>query len=50
MALEAGIPVGFGVLTVDTVEQAMERSGDSGNKGFEAAMAAFQMIKVLGEI
>jgi len=50
VALEAGIPVGFGVLTVDTVEQAMERSGDSGNKGFEAAMAAFQMIKVLGEI
>src|SRR5437870_7572084 len=50
VALEAGIPVGFGVLTVDTVEQAMERSGDSGNKGFEAAMAAFQMIKVLSEI
>src|SRR5256885_1856126 len=50
VALEAGIPVGFGVLTVDTVEQAMERSGDSANKGFEAAMAAFQMIKVLGEI
>ena len=50
VALETGIPVGFGVLTADTVEQAMERSGDSGNKGFEAAMAAYQMIKVLGEI
>jgi 6,7-dimethyl-8-ribityllumazine synthase len=50
VALETGIPVGFGVLTVDTVEQAMERSGESGNKGFEAAMAAFQMITVLREI
>ena len=50
VALETGIPVGFGVLTVDTVEQAMERSGESGNKGFEAAMAAFQMINVLREI
>src|SRR5205823_9143229 len=46
VALETGIPVGFGVLTADTVEQAMERSGDSGNKGFEAAMAAYQTIKV----
>ncbi len=50
VALETGISVGFGVLTVDTVEQAMERSGESGNKGFEAAMAAFQMINVLREI
>ena len=50
VALETGIPVGFGVLTVDTVEQAMARSGESGNKGFEAAMAASQMINVLREI
>ena len=50
VALETGVPVGFGVLTVDTVEQAMERSGDSGNKGFEAAMAALEMINVLREI
>src|SRR6476659_5311097 len=35
VALETGIPIGFGVLTVDTVQQAMDRSGDSGNKGFE---------------
>ena len=47
VALETGIPVGFGVLTVHTVEQAMERSGESGNKGFEAAMAALEMIDVL---
>src|SRR5437870_6737065 len=50
VALETGIPVGFGVLTVDTVEQAMDRSGESGNKGFEAARAASQMINVLREI
>src|ERR1051326_3415994 len=50
VALETGIPVGFGVLTVHTVEQAMERSGESGNKGFEAAMAALEMIDVLRRI
>src|SRR5205823_1797036 len=50
VALDTGVPVGFGVLTVDTVEQAMERSGESGNKGFEAAMAALEMINVLREI
>lgn len=49
-ALETGIPIGFGVLTVDTVEQAMERSGESGNKGFEAATAALEMINVLRQI
>jgi len=50
VALETGIPVGFGVLTVDTVQQAMERSGESGNKGSEAAMTALAMIHVLREI
>jgi len=50
VALETGIPVGFGVLTVDTVQQAMDRSGDSGNKGSEAAMTALEMIDVLGRI
>lgn len=50
VALETGIPVGFGLLTVDTVEQAMDRSGESGNKGFEAAMAALEMINVLRQI
>ena len=47
VALETGIPVGFGLLTVDTVQQAMDRSGESGNKGSEAAMAALEMIHVL---
>jgi len=50
VALDTGIPVGFGVLTVDTVEQALDRSGESGNKGFEAAKAALEMIDVLREI
>ena len=50
VALETGIPVGFGVLTVDTVQQAMDRSGDSGNKGSEAALTALDMIDVLREI
>ncbi len=50
VALETGIPVGFGVLTVDTVQQAMERSGESANKGAEAALTALAMIRVIGEI
>jgi 6,7-dimethyl-8-ribityllumazine synthase len=50
VALETGIPVGFGVLTVDTVEQAMDRSGEAGNKGAEAALAVLEMINVLREI
>jgi 6,7-dimethyl-8-ribityllumazine synthase len=50
VALETGIPVGFGLLTVDSVQQAMDRSGESGNKGFEAASAALEMIDVLRQI
>ena len=50
VALETGIPVGFGVLTVDTVQQAMDRCGESGNKGAEAALAVLKMINVLREI
>jgi 6,7-dimethyl-8-ribityllumazine synthase len=50
VALETGLPVGFGVLTVDTVQQAMERSSESGNKGAEAALTALAMINVLHEI
>ena len=46
--LEYEIPVSFGVLTVDTIEQAIERSGTkAGNKGGEAAMAAFEMVSLL---
>ena len=43
-----GIPVGFGLLTVDTLEQAIERSGSkAGNKGAEAAMAVIEMANLL---
>ncbi len=48
VALEAGIPVSFGVLTTDTLEQAIERAGSkAGNKGFEAAMAAIETANLL---
>ena len=44
VALESRVPVTFGVLTTDTLEQAIERAGSkSGNKGYEAAMAAVEM-------
>jgi 6,7-dimethyl-8-ribityllumazine synthase len=47
-ALETGVPVIFGVLTTDTIEQAIERAGTkAGNKGFEAAMAAIEMANLL---
>ena len=46
--LEAGIPVSFGVLTTDTVEQAIERAGaKAGNKGAEAAQSALEMVSLL---
>lgn len=46
-ALAGGIPVLFGVLTTDTLEQAVERAGaKAGNKGFEAAMAAIEMANL----
>jgi len=47
VALKSGIPVVFGVLTTDTVEQASERAGPKGgNKGFEAALAAIEMVSL----
>lgn len=47
VALDSGIPVTFGVLTTDTVEQAMERAGaKSGNKGWDAALAAVEMASL----
>ena len=42
------IPIGFGILTVDTIEQAIERSGSkAGNKGEEAAISVIEMINLL---
>lgn len=47
VSMEAGIPVAFGVLTTDTIEQAIERAGSkAGNKGFDAAMAAIEMANL----
>lgn len=46
-SMETGVPVAFGVLTVDTIEQAIERAGTkAGNKGHEAAMAALEMVSL----
>ena len=51
VARQHGIPVGFGVLTVDTIEQAIERAGTkAGNKGEEAALAAIEMVGLLRRI
>jgi 6,7-dimethyl-8-ribityllumazine synthase len=48
VTLETGIPVSFGVLTTDTVEQAIERAGTkAGNKGAEAAQSALEMVSLL---
>ncbi len=50
-SLSTGVPVVFGVLTTDTVEQALNRSGlKSGNKGMEAAAAAIEMVNLLSAI
>lgn len=51
LSLEYGIPVAFGVLTVDSIEQAIERSGTkAGNKGAEAAMSAFEMVSLFKQL
>jgi 6,7-dimethyl-8-ribityllumazine synthase len=51
VALETGKPVIFGVLTTDTIEQAIERAGTkSGNKGFDAALSAIEMVDILSKV
>lgn len=50
-AMESGTPVIFGVITTDTIEQALERAGTkSGNKGADAAVAAIEMVNLLREL
>lgn len=50
-AMEFGIPVAFGVLTCDTLEQALDRAGaKSGNKGFDAAMGAVEMGNLMRQL
>ncbi len=47
VSLDSGVPVAFGVLTTDNIEQAVERAGTkSGNKGFEAAVSAIEMVNL----
>jgi len=51
VSLDATIPLAFGVLTTDSIEQAIERSGTkAGNKGAEAALSALEMVNVLAAI
>jgi 6,7-dimethyl-8-ribityllumazine synthase len=51
VALDTGVPVAFGVLTTDSIEQAVERAGTkAGNKGAEAALAAIEMVDVLRQM
>jgi 6,7-dimethyl-8-ribityllumazine synthase len=51
VGLDTGIPTIFGVLTTDTIEQAIERAGSkAGNKGSEVALAAIEMINLLNQI
>ncbi len=49
--METGVPVLFGVLTTDNVEQAVERAGTkAGNKGADAAVAAIEMVNLMGQL
>lgn len=51
VGLETSIPVSFGVLTTDSIEQAIERAGSkAGNKGWDAAMAAIEMANLMKQI
>ncbi len=49
--MESGVPIIFGVLTTDTLEQSIERAGSkSGNKGWDAALAAVEMANLMGVV
>jgi len=51
VSLASGVPVAFGVLTTDTIEQAIERAGTkAGNKGFDAAMTIIETVNLFKEI
>ncbi|MCD4829176.1 MAG: 6,7-dimethyl-8-ribityllumazine synthase [Candidatus Cloacimonetes bacterium] len=51
VALKAGLPVIFGVLTTDSIEQAIERAGaKSGNKGWDAALSVIEMVNLLRQL
>lgn len=51
VSMQTGVPVAFGVLTTNTVEQAVDRAGaKAGNKGFEAAMTAVEMVNLMRKL
>ena len=51
VSLESGVPVMFGVLTTENIEQAIERAGTkAGNKGFDCAVGAIEMVKLMREM
>ncbi len=51
VALSSGVPVAFGVLTCDTIDQAVARAGSKGgNKGAEAALSALEMVNVMTQL
>ncbi len=50
-SMETGVPIAFGVITADTIEQAVERAGTkSGNKGWDAALVAIEMAQLLKKL
>ena len=51
VSLETGVPVMFGVLTTENIEQAIERAGSkAGNKGYDCALGAIEMVNLIREI
>jgi 6,7-dimethyl-8-ribityllumazine synthase len=51
IGLETGVPVVFGLVTAETLEQAIERSGTkAGNRGFDAALSALELIDLLAQV
>jgi 6,7-dimethyl-8-ribityllumazine synthase len=51
IALQTGTPIGFGILTTDSLEQALERAGaKAGNKGWDAAMSAMELLQVQSQL
>lgn len=51
VSMETGVPVMFGVLTTDTIEQAIQRSGSkAGNKGFDCATSAIEMVNLIRQL
>jgi 6,7-dimethyl-8-ribityllumazine synthase len=51
VGLETGVPIIFGVITSDTIEQAIERAGTkAGNKGWDAALTAIEMVDLIGKL